>query len=78
MTTPQKMRVPRVPAGRKTIDIVAPMKSMNIRIGVRKPQIGQRAKMKLLSFVKISIIYLKKATMPTMVTRGMSLGHSFS
>ena len=44
---PQKISEPRTPEGKKTMDIVAPMKSMNIRMGVRKPQTGQRANMKL-------------------------------
>ena len=41
----QKTRVPSIPSGKKVMNMVPPMKSTSIRIGVRKPQIGHMAKM---------------------------------
>ena len=38
---------PRIPEGKKTIDIDAPMNSMNISIGVKKPHTGHSARIKL-------------------------------
>ena len=47
ITRPQNTRVPSFPGGKKTMSIAAPMKSTNIRMGVRKPQMGHKAKIRL-------------------------------
>ncbi len=43
----QKRRVPTKPPGKNVKNIVYPIKSTKIKIGVRNPQIGHRAMMKL-------------------------------
>ena len=73
----QKTRVPSIPSGKKVMNMVPPMKSTSIRIGVRKPQIGHMAKMilhKSLSYFP----YLKKQAKPRIAITGINLGCSFS
>lgn len=43
----QKTRVPSMPSGKKVINMVPPINSTSMRIGVRKPQMGHMAKMML-------------------------------
>ena len=73
----QKTRVPNIPSGKKVMNIVPPMKSTSIRIGVRKPQIGHMAKMMLRKSSGL-FSYLKKQAKPRTAIKGISLGCSFS
>ena len=71
--SPQNTKVPRKPLGKNTRNIEYPINKMNIIIGVRKPQIGHKAIIKLYTFIGEKC-YLKNDNTPTRVITGMTLG----